>query len=67
MSKGKAHLEKIREKIREEIVQDVDGFYYWNPQPPLGYFNEYHLEEIVQELKRRNRDWNEYIKEHLKD
>ncbi len=42
-----------------------DGFYYFWPLPPTGYFSTEVLLELGRELEKINQAWDEHIKEHL--
>lgn len=50
----------IAEK-RSEFVTDVDGFIYYLPSEPTGYFSAEVLRILADELDRRNGPWNGVI------
>ena len=55
--------ESVIEAINYALVQDVDGLYYFDTGH--GYFADYHLRIIADELEKRNKDWNDTINTYL--
>ena len=55
---------RILEVTDSQLIQEVDGFYYYFPKDG-GFITSDGLRVIADELDRRNREWNEYINEHL--
>jgi len=48
---------------RNEFVTEVDGYiYYWPDKSPHGYLAAYHLRAIADELDRRNKPWDDQIR-----
>lgn len=55
------HAEK-----NSEFVQLEDGFWYYWPKVDKGAISEYDLYCLFEELKERNKKWNDYINEHFR-
>jgi hypothetical protein len=49
---------------RDEIVKDVDGYFYWWPSKP-GYVDAAALRAIAAHLDKINADWDKQVREGL--
>lgn len=55
------------DKIKESLVQDIDGFWkFWpNTETGGGYFTEGDLIEICTELRKLNKEWEEEVNSYF--
>ena len=56
--------ENILKAIENNLLQDVDGLYYFS-LTGSGMYTSSGLRIIADELDKRNKDWNEYINKNL--
>lgn len=51
---------------KEEFFLDVDGYFYWWPDgSPNGHLAAHHLRQLADELDRRNKEWDDVVKNDL--
>ncbi len=67
-------MSELKEKVirmsqeRDEFVLDVDGFYYYWPQPERGgHYSAQILRILADELDRRNKDWEDHLSKALSE
>lgn len=56
----------LRDKIMQDIYQEIDGYYVYGPLNFKGYLSEHHLLKIVEILKELNDPWDRQINEYFK-
>lgn len=55
-----------REMIESNILQDVDGFFYWAPEPGNGgLISSWFLREIADILDKKNAAWQQQLSEYF--
>lgn len=59
LRRAKKHIERL-DKDKCFVTGD-DGFIYFDPPCNQGYFSEWNLRYIADELERRNAKWKETI------
>ncbi len=57
---------RLLEVVDKDIIQEVDGFYYYFPTG-RGFLASHDLREVADELDRRNKDWSDEIDKLLGD
>jgi hypothetical protein len=65
--KTEEYKERIISCIREDIIQDVDGYYYFWPSEGGGYFSEFVLRTIADHLEELNKPWDNEINQYFAD
>lgn len=63
-TKNEEYAERLLEVVDKELLQEVDGFYYYFPSG-TGMLTSHGLRIIADELDKRNADWNEQINKYL--
>lgn len=63
--KDEKYAERIIECISKDIVQDVDGYYYFWPSANRGHFSEYALRVIANHLEKLNKPWDNQVNEYF--
>lgn len=58
-------IEEVKDHIKNQCIQDVDGFYYWFPKDGGGCWNAKSLEIIAQHLNELNKEWEKHLNENL--
>ena len=58
---------KIPKKLKEDLVQDVDGYYYFWPISNKGSFTAHNLRQIADELDRINAPWDKQINDYFEE
>lgn len=58
-------FDEVHSHVRKEIVQEVDGFYYFHPKAYSGYLSQRDLKFIVFILEQLNKPWEDYLNEEL--
>lgn len=56
---------RIIKTIKDDIIQDVDGYYYFWPAEGGGYFNEFTLRVIADHLEELNKPWDDEINKYF--
>jgi uncharacterized protein (DUF2164 family) len=61
----KTTTSSLPQHIRDNFVQDVDGYYYYWPGKTdrEGHYAAHHLREIAEALDEINKPWDDEIKE----
>lgn len=50
-----------------DFIQDVDGFYYWQPPKGDGYWSEEGLKVVTKQLHLLNKTYNKIINNYFKN
>lgn len=58
---------RIIKCIKDDIIQDVDGYYYFWPSDGGGYFSEFALRVIADHLKELNKPWENEIERYFNE
>ena len=48
-----------------DVAKEIDGFYYFFPEPNSGNFPSYMLRAIADELDRLNKPWTDQVDAQL--
>jgi hypothetical protein len=57
--------QEVIDKVKHNILRDVDGFWYFWPSESEGAFTAWTLRAIADELDHRNIEWNKVIEQGL--
>lgn len=57
--------ESLHDKIRKDIVQNVDGFYYFWPSETYGMYSPYALRQIADILDTLNKPYEKELEEYF--
>lgn len=67
MTEDNEAIAHLLDMAADDLLQDVDGFYYYFPKPNGGSLSPWMLRAIADELDRRNAPWDAQIEQYFKE
>lgn len=52
-------------KLLGEFYREVDGYYVFDPESGSGYWPEWLLRALADELEELNKEWNEQVEREI--
>ena len=65
-TKNAEAIARLLDMAKDDLLQDVDGFYYYFPKPNGGSLSPWMLRAIADELDRKNAPYEAELEEYFR-